>query len=460
MKTQDILSLLRAESPMNIILHKIIEDNAYTSMRRKRLYDEYTGDVPILSRQYEYNAESKINERLPHDFRGYIVDNCLGYLFGMPITYSLDKRGYASDQEYESAYGALKKFRIGNSLADLDAETGKIASICGTASRLLYVLSGTTDVRIMSVYPWETVFIRDPSLDEPQYAMRYYDYEVYEGINKERTVTHVEWYDRENYTEYETQADGTFAIVKGPLPHLFYEVPLIEFPNNEERQGDFEKVSRLIDGYDNLVSDVQSELEEFRQAYLVSIGAELGADVVKEARQTGAFNLPEPNSSLTFLVKAIQDGAVENHKKTLVENIHKFSKSVDMSDEKFSGSAESGESRKWKLLALENKAIVKERKFKKGLRRQMNLLSRILTNLGTKIEDDAISYSFSRNIPIELSHEASVLVQLHGHVSEDTRLGLASFIDDVQKEKDQMEDDMKATYPVKIEDEEDEEVEE
>lgn len=57
------------------------------------------------------------------------------------------------------------------------------------------------------------------------------------------------------------------------------------------------------------------------------------------------------------------------------QNIYKFSSSVDMSDESFSGASQSGESRKWKLLSLEFKAITKERKFTTGLRSMFKVIS-------------------------------------------------------------------------------------
>jgi len=50
-----------------------------------------------------------------------------------------------------------------------------------------------------------------------------------------------------------------------PKEHMFDYVPVIEFPNNEERLGDAEKVLRPHRwAYDRTMSDVNSEIEQFR----------------------------------------------------------------------------------------------------------------------------------------------------------------------------------------------------
>ncbi|PFL24127.1 phage portal protein, partial [Bacillus thuringiensis] len=44
---------------------------------------------------------------------------------------------------------------------------------------------------------------------------------------------------------------GSYELIKA-LPHYFKAVPVIEYRNNEERQGDFEQAISLIDAYNLL----------------------------------------------------------------------------------------------------------------------------------------------------------------------------------------------------------------
>ena len=244
-----------------------------------------------------------------------------------------------------------------------------------------------------------------------------------------------------------------------PKEHLIPGVPLLEFPNNEERLGDFEKVRDLIDSYDILVSDVQSELEEQRLAYLVFAGAEITKATIDDARKTGAFNMPDANDKVYYLVKNLSDNVIENQKSTLRENIHKFSKTVDMSDEKFSGASQSGESRKWKLLAMENLATIKERKFSRSLRLQFKLIEDIWQERREPVLDSTVVWKFSRNLPIEITQEAQILAMLNGHISNKTRLSLASFIEDADTEINQMLQEAETLIPPPLLTDEEEDME-
>lgn len=438
METQDIIRRVQEQAPMQEIITDLISDHSSKATNMKRMYEEYKGDVPIKHREYTYNEKEKIDRKMVNDYRGYIVDTLTGYIFGVPVTYGIDEEEY-SEEAYSRASKLLKKFVKRNSVADLDAETAKRASICGYGARLLYV-DTEGYLRVMNVDPWECIFIKDQSLDEPQYAMRYYDMEdaSSDAVN---TIHCVEWYDEENWTEYQAKDDGIYYMVGEPHKHLYNGVPLIEFPNNEERLGDFEKVRELIDAYDINLSDVQSELEEQRLAYMVFSGAQVDETVLEQARKTGALNLPGADDSVRYLIKALNDTALENHKKTLRENIHKFSKTVDMADENFSGSAQTGESRKWKMLAMENLAVIKERKFTNSLNTQFSLLIKAWKSKMVPIVEDTVSWKFGRNLPIEITQEVNVLSKLAGVVSHKTRLGLASFIDDPEAEIERMKED-------------------
>ena len=60
--------------------------------------------------------------------------------------------------------------------------------------------------------------------------------------------------------------------------NLFGAVPIIEYRNNEERQGDFEQLISLIDAYNLLQTDRISDKEAFVDALLVTFGFGLDTD--------------------------------------------------------------------------------------------------------------------------------------------------------------------------------------
>lgn len=391
------------------------------------LYNRYRGGgVPIQSRQLP--DPKKPNNKIPNDYRGYIINQVVGYLWGRPISYSLDTRKYEEKKAKENQE-RISRFTTLNTIDDLDGETGKLMSICGYAARLLYI-DKNGEERAMNIFPWEAVFVEDGG--EITHAIRYY--KVKNGDNE---YTKVEWYDNKNVTFF-IEDDGVFIMdSEGSQPHLFDFVPLIRFQNNDEEQGDFEKVEALIDAYDKLISDAINEIETFANAYMAFKGVDVDEETIQKMKQTGGIEVGE-NGDVYFITKNINDTFVENQKKTLNENIHKFSASVDMSDEKFSGGAQTGESRKWKLIALENKAGTKARKFGKGLREQFKVLCSAWKKKNIDIDYLDIFWEFKRNIPIDLSYVAEYASKLKGIHSDHTLLSQIPYIDDVSYELELM----------------------
>lgn len=421
------------------IIKDLIDEHAPTRARMLSLYERYKAvSLPIFNREFE--DPNKINRKLNNSFDSEIVDTKVGYFIGHPIAYQIDQE----QQNYEKVNDALSDFLIRNHADDLDAEIVKMATICGYGARLLYVDKSGLE-RVMNVNPWEVILVYDRSINEPQFALRYYDMVYKEGEVKV-TRTRVEWYDNQNVTYYIQDGKGEFVLditeERNPQPHLFDFVPLVVFPNNEEMQGDTEKVLNLIDAYDRTLSDVNSEIEQFRLAYMAFYGYDPDEETLAKARKTGAFGLDDKGEGVgvEFITKQINDAVIEHHLDRLEENIMRFSKNVDMTDEKFAGNL-SGVAIRYKLMALETKCITMERKMAAALRQQFKVLATAWAKKGIQLDYTNVYFQFKRNLPVNLLDEAQTTAQLRGHVSERTRLSQLSFIDDVDWELEEMRKD-------------------
>ena len=438
---QDVLKQLLALNGQvaSQIIKDLIDEHAPIRAKMLSLYNRYkTDDLPILNREFE--DENKINRKLNNSFDSEIADTKVGYFIGYPISYQVDKEQQGS----EKVSATLSDFTLRNSVDDLDSETVKMATICGYAARLLYINRDGLECA-MNVNPWEVILVYDRSINEPQFALRYYDITVKDG-DKEKTRTRVEWYDDQLVTYYLQDDSGEYVLdisePVNPQPHLFDLVPLIVFPNNEEQQGDAEKVLNLIDAYDRSLSDVNSEIEQFRLAYMAFYGYDPDEETLARARQTGAFGLDEKSEGvgIEFITKTMNDTAIENHLNRLEGNIMRFGKSVNMTDESFASNL-SGVAIRYKLMALENKCITLERKMTASLRQQFKVLSTAWAKKGIPVDYTNIYFGFKRNLPANLLDEATTTVQLKGSVSERTRLSQLGFVDDVDWEIEEMAKD-------------------
>lgn len=437
------LETLRTSGITGDLLAEIIEEHKHEHDRMKGLYERYKASVngvPILSRspiEYEdfetgkiKRIDNKVNRTLNNSFDSDIVDTKVGYLFGHPITYEYD------DDREPGTVSPTKKliddFNLRNNIEDEDSEWGKMATICGYGARLAYV-DKEGDFRVKNIEPWETIFFTANDIHEPEFAVRYY--KTHTGQQK------AEFYDSSNIHYFSTKDSSAFIDDKKE-PHLFEGCPLYGLANNKELMGDSEKVLQLIDAYDRTLSDVNNEVEQYRLAYLIMKGVGADEETLTKMRQSGILELFEEGDDVNYLTKEINDGLIEHHLDRLEENILRFAKSVNFTDESFAGTI-SGVAMKFKIMALENKCITMERKMVAALRYQFKLLFSAWNTKSKAQKEDYLKvwFGFKRNLPVNVLEEAQTTQALRGQVSEETRLSLLPFVDDVQYEQEKMKEE-------------------
>lgn len=439
MNTYKYLKAFREKGADSSLVLKVIEEHKNTKEKLLKFYERYKASisgVPVLTREavdYEEfesglvrRIDNKVNNRLNNSFDAEIVDTKVGYMFGHPIGYDVDEK---SKDQLLKLKDEIDSFKLRNNVEDKDSEWGKKSAICGYSARLSYI---DTDgkVRIINIDPWETIIISASDYTEPEFAIRYYDIDD----NKQR----VEFYDDAYFYVFETGANGLVQVEK--KQHTFDYCPLFGLPNNEELMADAEKVFSLIDAYDRTISDASNEIEQYRLAYLILRG--LGADdeSIEQLNKTGVFELLGEKDDVKYLTKDINDTMIENHLNRLENNILRFSKSVNFSDESF-GNNVSGVAMKYKLMSLENKCISMERKMVSALRYQFKVLCSAWAKKNICEKEDYLKvwFSFKRNIPVNLLEEAQTAVMLKTVTSEKTALSSLSIVDDVEYELEQRE---------------------
>ena len=402
-------------------LLEIILDDSQNSNLLQRKYKRYKAEkdgVPIFSRTI---SNDKINSQVNNDFFSEIVDTKVGYMVGVPITYQTEE----DSREFQ-------ELLTRNNIDDLDADTVQMSTICGKCYRLCYVDSEGF-VKINLIDPWEIIEIYDVQ-GTVIYSIRYYKLteditavDIYSEKNREH------WIIEGDTASPNTDENGNYIF-----EHLFQYNPMIKFQNNKEEQGDCDKVLELIDSYDRAFSDVDSEIEQMRLAYLAFYGVEFESGDLDKIRQTGAVTMPI-DSKAEFITKDLNDAILEHKFDRTEKNILRFANSANFTDNKFATS--SGIALRYKLLPLENKVKKSERKFSKGLRDMFKVLTSFM-NITGNINYLDIDFIFTRNVPIDILDEAEATNKLKGYVSETTRLGQLTFVTDVDKEKQRMEEDM------------------
>lgn len=417
-------------------------------LRYNKLKNYYIGKQDILNRQI--TDTTKPNNKIVSPFANYITDTYVGYFMGEPTTYKADKGS-------EELLERIKDIFNYNDEQEENAELAKNASIYGTAYELLY-LDTDAQIRFKALNTEDVIVVFDDTVeDNLEYAIRVYvdtttaAESVYSNDRVDRYI--VEIYSKDNIATY--KFEGNSLTLVDVVEHQFKEVPIVLFQNNSEELGDFETVISLIDAYDKLNSDSLNDFEAFVDCYLVLKGME-GTELadIQEMKEKRVMLLPTDGASAEWLTKNQPDTHIENLKNRIENNIHKFSKVPNMSDESFANNA-SGVAIKYKLMGMENATSKKERKFKKGLQRRIELITNIFYILGTTYDYRAIIPVFKRNIPANIMETADMLTKIQGLISNETALGLLPFIEDATEEiKRKIEEDKISGYDIFVENKE------
>lgn len=411
------MDIFRANELNLVEVHDFIQTHLMTYQPHyKRLKDYYDGNHDILSKTQ--TDPTKPNVRLVNSFPSYIVDQAAAYFMGTPVDYS------SSDDSTLALVEDIYKY---NDEADTNATHSENIGIYGVSYEIHYIDKEDEymDTRFTVVNPNEIFIVYDYNINPSAlYAVRYYEVPKQE----DRNTYKVEIYST-NMVQYYT-LKGTEWILEQEVEHLYKDVPVVEFVNNKDRIGDFEKVMTLINEYNNLESTTGNDFEYFSDAYLFIKGATIDENAAVDMKTNKIINVAESDAEASFLVKSIQDAALENYKNRLVNDIHKFSGVPNLTDEAFAGNL-SGVAIKYKLIGLENITGKKERSFKKALQRRLELIYNLLFVRGRTNQSNYfdVNIAFKRTLPANELEQSELVRNLYGTLSSETLIGLLDFID-------------------------------
>lgn len=228
-----------------------------------------------------------------------------------------------------------------------------------------------------------------------------------------------------------------------PKPHYFGGVPLIEYLENEERQGAFEQVESAITAYEKAISEKANDVDYFADAYLLLKGLKLNEQELHTIRNDRVIHVPPMDADdinairVEFLQKPAADATQENLLNRLEDQIFAQSMVANISDESFGSS--SGTALAYKLQPMKNQAANKARKFSSGMNRRWKLIA---SHPATKMAADAylgITYQFTQNAPKNLLEEVQTAAQMAGVTSKETQLSVISAVDDPKKELEKID---------------------
>nr|DAM77411.1 MAG TPA: Portal [Caudoviricetes sp.] len=368
--------------------------NRHEQNRREIEYLEryFTGDQPILKRIKQIRPD--VNNQIVINNAYSIVRNANGYFLGEPIKYA------SKDAQCRDEVEILNNMMDGIDKACGDTQIGEWQSICGTAYRLIYVgedaISEDEEIapfEIPVLNPKYTAVIYSTEAgNKPILALTYSDILDTNGNSIGRTYT---VYDKSYQYVYKTKGVNTQIKIGDlqegyPKFHLLDEIPIIEYPNNQWRLGDFETVITILDGLNKLQSDRINSVEQLVNSILVFINCELkeasenldgksDLDKLKEQLAISITSKQNQQADIKFVNSQVNQDEAETLAQTLIDYVYAVTGIPDRKT-RSNGGGDTGDAVYLRdgWASLEVVARTKERYFRRSEKQMLNIICKVL----------------------------------------------------------------------------------
>lgn len=389
--------------------------------------------VPIFARNIGYTDSdgvfkvdtTKINRKVNNDFAGYIVQTKAAYIASIPPVVSLRENINMSDENKNHLLNIIDDFKILNSWDSKIINTAEMMGATGKACWVLSMEDGQEKINIIN--PWEIIEVVPDKL----YIRNYKAVDI--ELNE---IEYIEVYDKKYILRYESNG-GSFVISNGfPKLHMFDECPIVIFKNNDRMLPDFHNVIELIDQYDRTMSDLTSELEQFRLAYLVITGVPLAKEDAEKFKQTGVLNIKAPAGQVAdakFITKAMDIQQTIRFLQEIQDNIMRFAGSFDSTSDAYTGNL-TNFAIHFKLAPMDGRANKSVTSMKDGIMKAFKIIqySWNLKNIDFNYLD--LMFLFTVNKPVNKWEEIKNIVEAGGTISDETLLSMCNSIDSAQNE--------------------------
>lgn len=255
----------------------------------KYLWDYKNGDQPTRYRKKVVRDD--VNNPIVENHAWEIVRFKNGQTNGEPIQCVCTKK----DETINKAVDRFNDYCKNAGKHSKDISSGEWTSATGTGFKAVQRVKGAEiPFRIVVPTPIDTFIIYSKYTDEPLLAVQELQDENGERYLLCFSETH-EYRIKNSYLlNFETLEDGT--EVKSRL-HAFGGIPIVEYPNNQDRVSDIELVIDLLDAINNMQSNRMDSIEQFVQAWVKFVNCEVDEESFLNMKMLGALVVKSNNGT-------------------------------------------------------------------------------------------------------------------------------------------------------------------
>ena len=298
------------------VLAEAFEIHLRNASEIKFLQDYERGVQPILKRVKEVRPE--INNKIVENHAAEITAFKVGYVFGSPITFvqraSVDINGDNGDSD-DKKIAILNEMMFEEGKATQDQVLGKDISVCGIGYRIVLpkrVKDGISAFNILRLNPVTTFVIKFNDIYKKSAVGVSY-------IQLSNRSYRIGAYTDKEYFELEGRDFNSLKVIAA-VPNRV-GIPIIEYKNDDERMGCFERVISLLDALNEATSDRLNGLSQFVQSILWMNNCEIDSEQMEQLKdKLGLLTKSEPGNpaSVQYLTATLDQAQTQ----TLVDYLY------------------------------------------------------------------------------------------------------------------------------------------
>ena len=299
------------------VLADAFSEHLLNAAEIKYLQEYERGNQPILKRVKEVRPE--INNKIVENHAAEITAFKVGYVFGSPITFvqraSVDADGNNGEAD-DKKLAILNEMMFEEGKAAQDQALGKDISVCGVGYRIVLpkrVKEGVSAFSILRLNPTTTFVVRFNDIYK-RVALGVSYVKLNDNTYRVGAYTDKEYFEL-------TGGNLTSLKVVGVMPNRVGLQPIIEYKNDDERMGCFERVISLLNALNEATSDRLNGLGQFVQAILWMNNCEIDSEQMDKLKdKLGLLTKSEPGNpaSVQYLTATLDQAQTQ----TLVDYLY------------------------------------------------------------------------------------------------------------------------------------------
>ncbi|MBQ8766543.1 MAG: phage portal protein [Clostridia bacterium] len=297
------------------VIDEAFETHLFNAAEIEYLQNYEKGKQPILNRVKKVRPE--INFKAVENHATEITTFKVGYVFGSPITYvqraSVDLNGNKAEVD-DKAIAILNEMMFEESKASKDKTLGKDISVCGVGYRIVLPKkekSGISAIDVLRLNPKTTFIVKANNVYQRVLLAASY-------VITSDNVIKMGVYTRDAYYELEKGHSG-FKVLN--VEQNLIGIPIIQYKNDDERMGCFERVIPLLDALNEATSDRLNGLSQFIQSILWMNNCEIDSDQMNQLKdKLGLLTKSEPGNaaSVQYLTATLDQSQTQ----TLIDYLY------------------------------------------------------------------------------------------------------------------------------------------